>query len=383
MDAGDERRPCTLTSQQEAEGRAAAHALPEHLLQGAGLLVLMEQASRGPRSVGRYFHTDRGLFRAVDGIDFSVDRGKTVGLVGESGCGKSVTSLSVMGLVASPPGQVEADAVMFEGRDMLGLSADERRRTARQQDVDDLPGADDLAQPGPHDRPADRRGDPRAHAAVAAGGQEARHRDARAGAHPLGGRAHRRLPAPPVGRHAPARHDRHGARLRARAADRRRADHGARRHHPGADPRPAGRPAEAARHGDPDHHPRSRRDRRGGRRGDRHVRRQDRRERAGRGPVRRSAAPLHDRPAGLDPAPRRRARAAVDHRGHRAQPQQPAQGLPLLAALPVRRPAMPRGAAAARGTSPPATRSPAGRRRSSWRGTRHEHDGTGARGPRS
>ena len=79
------------------------------------------------RGLKTHFHTDRGLFRAVDGIDFAVGRGKTVGLVGESGCGKSVTSLSVMGLVASPPGEVEAEAVLFDGRDLLGLSADERR----------------------------------------------------------------------------------------------------------------------------------------------------------------------------------------------------------------------------------------------------------------
>ncbi|MSP74982.1 MAG: ABC transporter ATP-binding protein [Rhodospirillaceae bacterium] len=80
------------------------------------------------RGLRTHFHTDRGLFRAVDGIDFSVDRGRTVGLVGESGCGKSVTSLSVMGLVASPPGQVAADAVNFDGRDVLKLSPDERRK---------------------------------------------------------------------------------------------------------------------------------------------------------------------------------------------------------------------------------------------------------------
>ncbi len=80
------------------------------------------------RGLKTHFATDRGLFRAVDGISFSVPRGRTVGLVGESGCGKSVTSLSVMGLVPSPPGQVEAEAVMFGGRDVLGLSADERRR---------------------------------------------------------------------------------------------------------------------------------------------------------------------------------------------------------------------------------------------------------------
>jgi len=80
------------------------------------------------RNLRTFFDTDRGLFRAVDGIDFSVGRGCTVGLVGESGCGKSVTSLSVMGLVASPPGRVEADGIVFDGRDVLALSADERRQ---------------------------------------------------------------------------------------------------------------------------------------------------------------------------------------------------------------------------------------------------------------
>jgi peptide/nickel transport system ATP-binding protein len=79
------------------------------------------------RGLRTHFRTDRGLFKAVDGIDFAVGRGQTVGLVGESGCGKSVTSLSLMGLVAQP-GKVEADAVTFDGRDVLGLSADERRR---------------------------------------------------------------------------------------------------------------------------------------------------------------------------------------------------------------------------------------------------------------
>ena len=80
------------------------------------------------RDLRTHFATDRGLFRAVDGISFSVPRGRTVGLVGESGCGKSVTSLSVMGLVPSPPGKVEAEAVLFGNRDVLKLSADERRK---------------------------------------------------------------------------------------------------------------------------------------------------------------------------------------------------------------------------------------------------------------
>src|SRR5215468_12400016 len=80
------------------------------------------------RNLTTHFHTGRGLFRAVDGVSFTVDRGRTVGLVGESGCGKSVTSLSVMGLVPSPPGRVKADAVLFDGRDILRLPAADRRR---------------------------------------------------------------------------------------------------------------------------------------------------------------------------------------------------------------------------------------------------------------
>src|SRR3954453_21690522 len=125
MDAGHEHRD-VYDQSQEAEGRQATHALSEHLLQRPGLLVLMDNLLE-VRGLKTHFATDRGLFRAVDGISFSVPRGRTIGLVGESGCGKSVTSLSVMGLVASP-GKVEAEAVLFGDRDVLKLSADERRR---------------------------------------------------------------------------------------------------------------------------------------------------------------------------------------------------------------------------------------------------------------
>jgi peptide/nickel transport system ATP-binding protein len=79
------------------------------------------------RGLKTHFATDRGLFRAVDGVSFAVPRSRTVGLVGESGCGKSVTSLSVMGLVA-PPGKVEADTILFGGSNVLALSSDERRK---------------------------------------------------------------------------------------------------------------------------------------------------------------------------------------------------------------------------------------------------------------
>ena len=70
------------------------------------------------------FHGDDGrATHAVDRVDLSVAKGATLGLVGESGCGKSVTSLSIMGLVPSPPGKVEADAVLFSGSNLLALSA--------------------------------------------------------------------------------------------------------------------------------------------------------------------------------------------------------------------------------------------------------------------
>jgi oligopeptide/dipeptide ABC transporter ATP-binding protein len=73
------------------------------------------------------FHTRDGVVRAVDGIDFHVDRGEIMGLVGESGCGKSVTSLSIMRLVAKP-GRIEAGQVLFDGQDLLTLSTDQMRR---------------------------------------------------------------------------------------------------------------------------------------------------------------------------------------------------------------------------------------------------------------
>ena len=53
-----------------------------------------------------YFNTDAGVARAVDGVSFHVEEGETVGIVGESGCGKTVTSLSIMGLIPDPPGEI-------------------------------------------------------------------------------------------------------------------------------------------------------------------------------------------------------------------------------------------------------------------------------------
>jgi ABC-type dipeptide/oligopeptide/nickel transport system ATPase component len=74
------------------------------------------------------FRTDAGYVRAVDGASFEVDEGATVGIVGESGCGKSVASLSIMRLIPSPPGRVESGKVTFKGRELLGLPDREMRK---------------------------------------------------------------------------------------------------------------------------------------------------------------------------------------------------------------------------------------------------------------
>ena len=79
------------------------------------------------RGLRTSFHTNDGIVRAVDGIDFHVNRGEIMALVGESGCGKSVTSLSIMRLVA-PPGRIEAGEVIFDGQDLLKIPSGEMRR---------------------------------------------------------------------------------------------------------------------------------------------------------------------------------------------------------------------------------------------------------------
>jgi len=69
-----------------------------------------------------HFHTRNGVYRAVDGVSFSVERGETLGIVGESGSGKSVTCYSIMGLIPQPPGRIESGSAMFDGVDLLRCS---------------------------------------------------------------------------------------------------------------------------------------------------------------------------------------------------------------------------------------------------------------------
>ena len=80
-----------------------------------------------------HFKTDDGMVRAVDGVDLSVNRGETVSIVGESGCGKTVTAMTVLKLIAMPPGRIVAGSILFEGRDIVPLGADQMRAIRSKQ----------------------------------------------------------------------------------------------------------------------------------------------------------------------------------------------------------------------------------------------------------
>ena len=75
-----------------------------------------------------YFDTDRGLVKAVEGVTFNIDPGETVGVVGESGCGKSVTALSVMKLLPKPVGRIAGGKIIFKGEDLTDATEDRMRQ---------------------------------------------------------------------------------------------------------------------------------------------------------------------------------------------------------------------------------------------------------------
>jgi peptide/nickel transport system ATP-binding protein len=79
------------------------------------------------RGLKTHFATDEGMVHAVDGVDLTVDRGETLGLVGESGCGKTVTALSILKLIPMPPGRIVAGQILWQGRDLVPLAAAEMR----------------------------------------------------------------------------------------------------------------------------------------------------------------------------------------------------------------------------------------------------------------
>src|SRR5712691_4276513 len=85
------------------------------------------------RDLQTQFSTRAGLVRAVDGVSFYLDRGELLGLVGESGCGKSITALSIMRLIA-PPGRIVGGEIKFDGKEVLKLS-DAAMRGIRGNDI--------------------------------------------------------------------------------------------------------------------------------------------------------------------------------------------------------------------------------------------------------
>ena len=235
------------------------------------------------RDLRTQFFTRDGIVRAVDGVSLDLKRGETLGIVGESGCGKSVTALSIMRLIPADAGRIVGGSIRFEGAELTTLSERQMRsiRGNRISMIFQEPMTS--AEPGADGGDADRR-DRCAftrHLPSRAAWDRAvemlaivRIADARQRA--------ARVSAPALRRHAPARDDRHGARLQSPGADRRRADHRAGRHHPGADPEPDAGAQGAARHGHHADHPRSRRGRRNRAAGHRHVCRAEGRGGAGR-----------------------------------------------------------------------------------------------------
>jgi len=80
------------------------------------------------RGLKTHFATDDGIVHAVDGVDLAIDRGKTLGVVGESGCGKSVTALSVLKLIPTPPGHIVGGRILWRGRDLVPLGPGDMRK---------------------------------------------------------------------------------------------------------------------------------------------------------------------------------------------------------------------------------------------------------------
>ena len=160
-----------------------------------------------------HFKTDDGWLHAVDGVDLAIDAGETVGVVGESGCGKSVMALTVLKLIAIPPGRIVAGEVLWQGRDLVPLAADEMCRI-RAKEIAII-----FQEPMTSLNPVYTVGGQiaesiRLHEGLSPeGGDGSRGGDAAAGAHTHAGAPRARLSASFLGRHAPARDDRHRAGL--------------------------------------------------------------------------------------------------------------------------------------------------------------------------
>ena len=204
------------------------------------------------RPAGRLPHRARdGVVQRVEavgaarGVSFDVPENTTVALVGESGSGKSVTAMSIL-QPAARQRRARAAAIPFQGRDLLAAAPAELQRLRGREIA--CVFQDPMSSLNPVFTVGEQIAEPlRQHLGLSAAAALAARRGAAGrGRHPRAERAARRLSARALRRPAAARDDRDGARLRAQAADRRRADHRARRHHAAPDPR-AARAAEGER----------------------------------------------------------------------------------------------------------------------------------------
>ena len=188
---------------------------------------------------------ERGAVRAVDGVSLDLMPGETVGLVGESGCGKSTLGRGVIGLLPESAGH--AGEVSYKGRNILDLKPKELRELRGPElgmiFQEPMTRLNPLMKISQHFEEVLQ--DPRA-GARQEGGAQARARGAARHGHPAD--ALRPVPARVLGRHAPADHDRAGARAAARGGRGRRADDRARRARRGPDPAHHRRPAAQLRH---------------------------------------------------------------------------------------------------------------------------------------
>ena len=122
--------------------------------------------------------TDEETMQAVNDITFSLERGESIGLVGETGAGKTTTALGIMGLVPDPPGEIVKGSILFEGEDLLKLSEKQMRRIRGGKISHDFP------EPGDTGRRSDCRSDPATQQDLEGRGPEACYGDAGAGGYP-------------------------------------------------------------------------------------------------------------------------------------------------------------------------------------------------------
>ncbi len=142
-----------------------------------------------------YLFTRLGVVKAVDDVSFAIRRAETLAIVGESGCGKTMTALSLLRLVPNPPGRIVSGAIKIDGKDLVTLDEAEMR-DIRGNEISMI-----FQEPMTSLNPVN-------------------HRDAAPGQDPGGEAAGEGIPAPAVGRHAAARDDRDGAGVQSAGADR-------------------------------------------------------------------------------------------------------------------------------------------------------------------